>query len=259
MIILAFAWFGTGVAAARNLAGRVFLGKGLQLYLQEDESILTNVLRSIRLISSDVPVLNISALSVSPDMVFIGEDRKLYFRDVHGDGKTYAIGQLGDLSDASLRRGVRFYEQRQALDAFEGRHKGRLAVRCNSRPAAEDETPRPADMQFWLDELQREYDARFTSELHRNNAILILNALPDALPADGKGDASLYENLKLLTSWVREGSFEYVKPLQALVRTLLQRVKHRLVEGGGQRGDGSDEARLLGMYEDLASRLDDLE
>ena len=178
---------------------------------------------------------------------------------MHGDGQVYAIGDLKDLSEARIRRGTRFYEQRQALDAFEGKAKGRLAVDCPSRPSPEEDAPAPADLRFWLDELQREYDARFTDDLHRNNAILILNALPDALPADGRGDATVYENLKQLRAWIGEGGFEYVDPVRALVRTMTKRVKHGMVDRGERAGSGSDGARLLGMYERLAEQLDELE
>ena len=259
VFILFVAIGGSGAVYGRDLSGRVFLGKGLQLYLQEDESILTELLRSICLISSDVPILNINAMSVSRDMVFVGRDRKLYFHDVHGDGETYVIGTLADLSQARLRSGIRFYEQRQALDAFEGKKKGRLAVACSSRPNPEDEAPRSADLSFWLAELQREYDARFRDDRHRNNAILILNALPDALPVDGRGEAFIYENLKLFCAFVERGDFEYVDPVRAVLRTVMKRVKHGMVERGEGEGDGSAASRLLAMYEDLESKLDDLE
>ena len=65
-------------AEARLLKGRLFLGRDLGIFLQEDESLVTDLLRSISLVRSEVPVVNLSAAAISPDQIAIGTDHQIY-------------------------------------------------------------------------------------------------------------------------------------------------------------------------------------
>src|SRR5205085_6131615 len=102
---------------ARMLKGRLFLGRDMQIYLQEDESLVTDLLRSISLVRSEVPVVNLTAAALRPDALAIGTDHQLYAHDAQGFVRA---GEVTDYSSIKLADGVTLALERDASGAFTG-------------------------------------------------------------------------------------------------------------------------------------------
>ena len=66
----------------------------------------TELLRAVKLVNREVPVLNLNSIAIQNDYVFIGEDHELYFLEKEKH-EVYHIGSAQDLSNIKLASGIK--------------------------------------------------------------------------------------------------------------------------------------------------------
>lgn len=236
--------------SARALKGRLFLGRDLHIFLQEDESLVTDLLRTIALVQSEVPVVNLSAAALRPDQLAIGKDRKLYAADPAGGW--VQVGEADDVSSLRLGDGVALEMARDALATFAGDNSERLAVRWPAG-ARHVEAPPLATFADWLAELDRQAAASPTAK-QEPAYVFLFNALAGSLPGTSESkDAS--ERFRVFKGWIERGSFKESRPLEQLLKRLRKDLQVKLVGGKAQGEPTGDAGRLMQAYEALERAL----
>ncbi len=213
-------------AAARDLSGRVFLGNRTQLHLQEDESVITNILRAVKLVNRDVPVMNLNSIAIQNDYLFIGEDHELYFIDKVKRDHIYHVGSASDLSNIKLFDGVSLKAVENTNANFEsGQRELALKVIMKKEMEVADPSTKRARYAHWLDEMVNTYDETTMTEGAKRNYTILMNALSTALPDGDNEDPRAFEHLKIVKRYIEQGSYSSATPLEQLVNSVLKRVK----------------------------------
>ena len=220
-------------AAAEVLVGRIFLGPGLSLYLEKDEGLFVEMLRALSLVGSEVPVINLTALEISRDHLFLGTDHKVYLRD-EDDHEVHKVGTWKTPRCILLDPDVVLRVNRTTSQIFEGETRDGLRVSLDSGPARVAYQVRPTDLEYWLDHLTEIFLPGGMSRSEEADAGLIVNALMGAFPTDPTPTAQQGENLKKLRSWVTSHRFENLSG----VMVVLDKVRTRL---RGEQLQGRDE------------------
>lgn len=237
---------------ARILKGRLFMGRDMQIFLQEDESLVTDLLRSISLVKSEVPVVNLSAAALRPDQLAIGTDRKIY-APTPGGGWVQ-VGQADDVSALELAEGVTLRLDRDVLGAFAGETNERLVVRFGEdRPRCGK--PPIASFTDWLAALDRQGADLPSSKAPPASYVFLFNAIAESLPADGGASPRASDNFRAFKAWIETGSFTTKAPLEQLLKRIKKDTQVKLVGGKGYGEPTSDGGRLLSAYEALEAAL----
>ncbi|MBI3890536.1 MAG: hypothetical protein HY303_03295 [Candidatus Wallbacteria bacterium] len=213
-------------AAARDLSGRVFLGARTQLHIQEDESVITNILRAVKLVKSEVPVLNLNSIAIQNDYLFIGEDHELYFIDKVKKDKIFHVGSAQDLSNIKLFDGVVLKAVENPSSNFEsGQREIALKVVMKKEMETAEPDVKRARYQHYLEELVNIYDETTMTEGAKRNYTILMNALSTALPDGDNEDPRAFEHLKILKRYIEAAGYSSAVPLVQLVNSVLKRVK----------------------------------
>jgi hypothetical protein len=238
-------------AEARPLKGRLFLGRDLHIFIEEDESLVTDLLRSIALVQSEVPVMNLTAAALRPDQLAIGKDRKLYAADPAGGW--VEVGEADDVSCLKLAEGVSLELARDVVGTFAGDTAERLAVRWpeGARRVAE---PPLATFADWLAELDRQACEVVSSKAQPAPYVFLFNALAGSLPGTSASPQAS-ERYRTLKGWIERGPFTQAKPLEQLLKRVKKDVQVRLVGGKASGENTGDAGRLMQAYEALETAL----
>lgn len=236
-------------AEARLLKGRLFLGRDLSICLQEDESLVTDLLRLISLVRSEVPVVNLSAAAITPDQLAIGTDHRIYAAD--GQGSWVLVGEAPDYSELKLADGVTVSLNRDVTGAFAGDSTERLVVRWSGTREKVAQPPL-AKLTDWLAELDR-----LGADLPARKAppatyVFLFNAIASSLPVDGAGKPDHFRAFK---TWIESGSWTAKAPLEQLLKRLKKDTQAKLVSATGYSEPTSDAGRLMQAYEALERTL----
>lgn len=236
-------------AWAEQLDGRIHLGPGCSLWLQKSEGMWTSLLRSLSLVDGEVPEVDLDAKMIAPHQLFMGQDKKLYYRDVD-DGSVHAVGTWTSPRTVDLDAGVELHLARSVQEVFEGRQSDALQVRLDSDPGPEVEPAERADFRFWLERLTEVYMPGLMSDADRMDSGVLVAALAGSLPQDGEPSAQQVENLRQLHAYVDDNPYEDLPGAMLLARENLRRVKAASLHGGG----GLDQ--LLAYYEEIVEALE---
>jgi hypothetical protein len=247
---IALATAGAREAGARELAGRLYLGPDLAVCLQEDESLVKDLLRAMSVVSAEPPVIDLTACADRPDQLVVGRDRKLYAADPAGGWAR--VGAVEDPSAIALEPGVRISLASDVLAGFRGDRTGaRLRV---SIPAGLPRVHAVRRMAFadWLDELGRlPAEGRSRSASARAFEALV-GVLASCLPTGADSGAAAMESLRALKRHVADGRFASRTALEQLVKRTRKATQARLFAVRTPAG-----RRLLDAYESLERGLRD--
>lgn len=239
-------------AEARLLKGRLFLGRDLGIFLQEDESLVTDLLRSISLVRSEVPVVNLSAAAISPDQIAIGTDHQIYAADPAGGW--VQVGEASDFSTLKLASGVTLGLDRDVAGTFAGDVGEKLVVRWSGdRPKVAK--PPVATFTDWLTELDHLGADLPESKAPPASYVFCFNAIASSLPIDGTGTSRASDNYRALKTWVETGSWSSKTPLEQLLKRVKKDTQGKLVGAAGYGESTSDGGRLMQAYEALEAAL----
>lgn len=236
-------------AEARLLKGRLFLGRDLSICLQEDESLVTDLLRLISLVRSEVPVVNLSAAAITPDQLAIGTDHQIYAAD--GQGAWVQVGEAPDYSELKLADGVTVSLNREVSGAFAGDATERLVVRWTG---TRDKVEKPplAKLADWLAELDRLGADLSPRKAPPATYVFLFNAIASSMPTDGTGNP---EHFRTLKTWIESGSWTAKAPLESLLKRIKKDTQAHLVGATGYGEPTSDAGRLMQAYEALEKAL----
>lgn len=238
-------------AEARPLKGRLFLGRDLHIFIEEDESLVTDLLRSIALVQSEVPVVNLSAAAMRPDQLAIGKDRKLYAADPAG-GWT-EVGEADDVSSLKLAEGVTLELARDVVATFSGDTTERLAVGFpeSARRVAQ---PPLATFADWLAELDRQACEIASTKAQPAPYVFLFNALAASLPGTSAASEAS-ERYRTLKAWIDRGPFTQARPLEQLLKRVKKDVQVKHVGGKANGENTANTGRLMQAYEALETAL----
>ncbi len=236
---------------ARVLKGRLFLGRDMQIYLQEDESLVTDLLRSISLVRSEVPVVNLTAAALRPDALAIGTDHKLYAHDPQG---FVEAGEVSDYSALKLADGVTLALERDASGAFTGDLAEALTVRVPAG-APHAATAPIATFADWLAELDRLGADLPATKAPPASYVFLFNAIASSLPQEVACSAAAGENFRAFKSWVETGAWTNKAPLEQLLKRVKKDTQVKLVGSKSDGERGADSSRVLQAYEALEAAL----
>jgi len=241
-----------GSAGARELRGRLFLGPQLAICLEESGSTVVDFLRAIRLVSSEVPVLNLRSLSRGTDQLVVGSDRHVYATT--SDGRWADIGSAKDLSCMTLEKGVsiRLVSDPSAVFSGEGKSE-KLEIEVPSdRPRTE--TVPKADFSYWLGQLDELAQNVRPGKVPPPSYVLLFNALATSLPVDTNATGLQSENLRALKKWIDAKGYSESGPVEQLLKKVRKDVQNRRVEE--QNGPAADQTRkLVAAYEQLITTV----
>ncbi len=216
-------------AQARDLAGRLFFGTFTQLHLQEDESFLTEMLRAVKVVNRELPVLNLNSIAIQNDYVFVAEDHELYYIDMAHRDRILHIGTAEDLSNIKLFDGVTLKAVENINANFEsGQRELALKVVVSKEMEAAAPGTTRAKYSHWLNELDTIWDETLMTEGAKRNYTILMNALSSALPDGENEDPRAFEHLKLVKKYIEAGTFPAKEPLQQLIDVMIKRVKANL-------------------------------
>src|SRR5438105_4133025 len=144
---------------ARDLTGRIYLGNHTQLHIQEDESVITNILRKVKLVTREIPEMNLNSIAIQNDYLFIGEDDELYYIDLSKKDRVFHVGSAQDLSNIKLADGVSLKAIESLSAKFEsGSREVALKVEMKKEMEVAEPGTRRAKFDHWLQELENTYD-----------------------------------------------------------------------------------------------------
>lgn len=250
--LLAALWVAPGAAESRDLSGRVYLGNHTQLHLQESESLLTELMRAVKLVNREAPVLNLNSLAIQNDYLFIGEDHELYLIDKTRRERIHHVGSANDLSNVKLFDGVVLRAVENVNASFDSgqRELALKVVMTKELELAEPGTKR-ARYAHWLAEMDSIYDETTMTDLAKRNYTILMNALATALPDGENDDPRAFEHLKILKNYIEAGTYPNAQPLVQLVQTMLKRVRANLE--GEETAQAAED--VLPAYEKLEKLL----
>lgn len=223
---------------AEVLEGKIFLGPGLGLFLEKDEGLFRSMLRALALVDGEIPVLDLTALEISRNHLFLGEDGNLYLRD-QDLGSIHRVGRWTGPDQINLDPGVVLEVTRTNSEIFEGEDHRGLVVRQVDRSAGEDQAPVAASFRFWMDQLADLYLPGAMSPSEEARASLMIRALVGALPGGPSPTADQAENLKSLRTWIEDNRFGNLEAALPVLHTVLAMV----------RGEGVFQHENLESYE----------
>ncbi len=244
---------GTGGWAAESLSGRIFLGPGLALFLERDESLFVAMLRSLSLVSGETETVDLTAMMISRNQLFLGADRSVYLRDP-GQGTLHPVGRWLSPRRIELAAGVRLEASRSPTEVFEGMQVDTLKVRSASGLPPAVEGAEPADFGFWLGELDRIYVPGAMTRAEETDAALLFRALTGALPGGPQPSAAQGENLKRLRDWIEGHPYDDKLAAARLVDESLRRLRGQALHGEDPEGRAVLRS-LIGYFEALEQRV----
>ena len=251
LLVAVFLVSAAGTAQARELSGRLHFGKRTQLHLEENEGVVTNLLRSLSLVGGKVPVTNLNTIAIRNAYLFIGEDMTLYYYDRESQS-IYAIGDAADLTNIKLRDGVVLKAVENLGSTFDD-GESEVALDVQMQTAQEPAEPRVkrARFAFWLETMTMTYDETLMTDLDERNYEALMGALATALPDGDNVDPRAFEHLKLLRDYVENGLYPSGVPLRQLVDRMLKTVKSNVHQPDLE----VDASEILPVYEGLAAKL----
>jgi len=110
------------------------------------------LLRALSLVGSEVPVINLTALEISRDHLFLGTDHKVYLRD-EDDHEVHKVGSWKTPRCILLDPDVVLRVNRTTSEIFEGETRDGLRVSLDSGPARVAYPVHATDLEYWLDHL----------------------------------------------------------------------------------------------------------
>lgn len=247
-----------GPLRAETLTGRLFLGPGLGLHLEKDEGLFTEMLRALSLVDSEVPVVNLKALAIRRDHLFLGETGELFLRHAEDDGpgEVVSIGRWKSAGQVSLDSGVQLESFRTAQEIFEGGARDALHVRLSSGIGTPADEPVEAKLDFWLTYLSERYYPDSMSERDHEESSILLQAMVGSLPQSPEPSAEAGENLKRLKRWVEENPYENPEGTYVLLETMVTRLRNSLLHLDVDQ-DADTLESLLDFYEGQREILED--
>ena len=237
-------------ARAEPLEGRIFLGSGCALYLEKDEGVFTRVLRELSLVNGEVPVVDLSALMISPDQLFLGVDQGLYYKDVER-GTLHRVGDWSSPQEVRLAPGVRLVARRTMAELFEGRRVEALAVKGVEGVGPAVAGAEAARFGFWLQRLHELYVPGAMTQAEEADAVLLMRALMGSLPRCPRASAAQGENLKELRAWLDQHPYEEVPALARMLDEIIKGLRLKALHGDLEGGEAATVASLLLFYEQL--------
>jgi len=219
MVLLALSLGPVPTLRADDLDGRVYLGKGLDIELEEKESLISEFLRYLKLKKSPRRVVNLSQLGKKGDGLFVGEDMNLYFSSEKEGGAAFPIGSASKLWKFRVDDDVEFSnvaDVSKILDPAGGAVTRKLRVKTTkNRPRAHN--AQQTSFEFWLKELVFEYDRYNPRRKTDENYPYIAEAIRTALPGPNDMSEAKLDNLTFLHRYVRKPEGMDLIPLRKLI------------------------------------------
>lgn len=244
-----------GALRAEVLQGRIFLGPGLHLYLEKDEGLFTQMMRSLALMDGEIPIMDLSSLMIAPHQLFLGTDRGLYYRD-ESDGSIHKVGSFSSPREIHLTEGVTLLATRTAQEVFEGKTVDTLRVTIQ-----DSELPPPVDgieragMAHWLGWLEETWVPGAMTEEESRDAALVQAALMGALPTDSEPTAAQGESLKILRGWLEANPYSEAPFLEQILDETVRGLKAQTIHGETDGPSSETLAGLLVVYEGMLDEV----
>lgn len=238
-----------GTVVAEPLEGRLFLGKNLEVYLQEDESLLVRFLRRFSMVRRRQPVYPLRTRCRGGLEIFVGADRMLYALDPSGPPVGYMkIGDARDPDDIHLDPGAQLRLVTEILAPFTGVDQAKkLKVETDTRIEHVEKVEK-ADLRAYLVDLQTQVEDEGPAILDLPANRGVYEAILESLPVAPGGDAASTALFHQLEGLVASGAIKHDIVIESLIGDVITRVK-AAKEEGKEEPEALDE--ILARYQKL--------
>ncbi|MBI4863219.1 MAG: hypothetical protein HY815_23570 [Candidatus Riflebacteria bacterium] len=241
---------------ARSLNGTISLAAGMDLVAELKDGTIGEMMRFLHVSSQPRERVNLNRLGAHGDRLFIGTDYYLYCEKnvdgVYSESETYKVGRAHKLWEIKLADGVQVAEVESALDGFTG-EGGKKALRVDvGRADKKASDVERTGMKFWLDEIVYQYDSPGRRRGQMDNYQMIMAALIAALPSRSDDPQDLFNNFKVLTTFVKEAKDGDLVPFRDLLAKKIQAVQHERESAGDASGSYEE---TLKAYESLRAAV----
>lgn len=247
-------------AEARKLGGIITLSDGLTLNVELKEGILSESLRWVRLKSAPRERINLTALGENGDRVWIGTDYYVYCQKKGDSGyseeQTFKIGRAHKLWEIKLADGVVINEAEAVMNNFTGNGGAKMlsvTFSANDKKELKASDVERAGFKFWCDEIVYQYDSPGAKSKDKPDNFKVISAsILAALPSRSDDKQDRFDNLKVLTTFIKESKDSDLVPFRALLEKKLQTVQS---EKEATKDDADKFETLTKEYEKLKENV----